>query len=41
MAYYIAADVGCLAIGFLIKWLAGRGFSVHRRGWRRSWLVRS
>ena len=29
MAYYMAADVGCLAIGFLVKWLASRGFSVH------------
>ena len=30
IAYYIAADVGCLSIGFLVKWLAGRGLSVHR-----------
>jgi ACS family hexuronate transporter-like MFS transporter len=28
-AYYIAADAGCLSIGFLVKWLAGRGLSVH------------
>jgi MFS transporter, ACS family, hexuronate transporter len=30
IAYYIAADVGCLTIGFLTKWLAGRGFLVHQ-----------
>ena len=30
IAYYIAADAGCLAVGFLIKWLAGRGYSVQR-----------
>jgi len=29
VAYYLAADFGCLAIGFLVKWLAGRGFTVH------------
>ena len=29
IGYYIAADVGCLAIGFLTKWLSGRGVSVH------------
>ena len=29
IAYYLAADVGCLAIGFLVKWLTGRGFPVH------------
>ena len=30
MAYYIATDVGCLTIGFLVKWLTTRGVSVHR-----------
>jgi len=30
IAYYIAADVGCLTIGFLTKWLASRGFLVHQ-----------
>jgi ACS family hexuronate transporter-like MFS transporter len=29
IGYYIAADVGCLSIGFLTKWLASRGLSVH------------
>jgi MFS transporter, ACS family, hexuronate transporter len=29
IGYYIAADIGCLAIGFLTKWLSGRGMSVH------------
>jgi MFS transporter, ACS family, hexuronate transporter len=29
IAYYLAADAGCLAIGFLVKWLTGRGFPVH------------
>ncbi len=28
-AYYVATDVGCLTIGFLIKWLTTRGASVH------------
>jgi MFS transporter, ACS family, hexuronate transporter len=30
IAYYIAADAGCLGVGFLIKWLAARGYSVDR-----------
>ncbi len=30
IAYYLATDVGCLAIGFLIKWLTTRGVAVHR-----------
>ena len=29
VAYYIAADVGCITVGLLVKWLAGRGYSVH------------
>jgi MFS transporter, ACS family, hexuronate transporter len=29
MAYYVATDVGCLTIGFLIKWLTTRGVPVH------------
>jgi ACS family hexuronate transporter-like MFS transporter len=29
IAYYVAADVGCLAIGFLTRYLAARGFSIH------------
>jgi ACS family hexuronate transporter-like MFS transporter len=28
-AYYLSADAGCLAIGFLVKWLVSRGRSVH------------
>jgi ACS family hexuronate transporter-like MFS transporter len=28
-AYYIAADAGCIAVGFLVKWLADRGWGVH------------
>jgi ACS family hexuronate transporter-like MFS transporter len=29
VAYYLAADAGCIAIGFLVKWLTTRGYSVH------------
>jgi ACS family hexuronate transporter-like MFS transporter len=29
IAYYVAADAGCLLIGFLTRHLAGRGLSVH------------
>jgi ACS family hexuronate transporter-like MFS transporter len=29
IAYYVAAGIGCLLIGFIVKGLAGWGFSVH------------
>jgi ACS family hexuronate transporter-like MFS transporter len=29
-AYYISTDVGCIAAGASVKWLAGRGTNVHR-----------
>jgi ACS family hexuronate transporter-like MFS transporter len=28
-AYYISTDAGCITAGFLVKWLAGRGWTVH------------
>ncbi|MBX9680527.1 MAG: MFS transporter [Gemmataceae bacterium] len=30
VAYYIATDIGCLASGFLSRWLSKHGLSVHR-----------
>jgi MFS transporter, ACS family, hexuronate transporter len=30
IGYYVAADIGCLTAGFVARWLAGRGLSVHR-----------
>jgi ACS family hexuronate transporter-like MFS transporter len=29
-AYYIATDAGCIGAGYLAKWLASRGWEVHR-----------
>jgi len=29
VAYYLATDAGCIAVGFLVKWLTTRGYSVH------------
>jgi ACS family hexuronate transporter-like MFS transporter len=29
-AYYIAADVGCISVGIVVKWLATRGWDVHQ-----------
>jgi MFS transporter, ACS family, hexuronate transporter len=29
-AYYIATDIGCITVGFLVKQLANRGWNVHR-----------
>jgi ACS family hexuronate transporter-like MFS transporter len=29
IAYYAAADIGCLSAGFVARWLTGRGLSVH------------
>jgi ACS family hexuronate transporter-like MFS transporter len=29
MGYYIVAGVGCLASGFLVRWLVGRGMTIH------------
>ena len=29
-AYYIATDVGCIAAGWSVKWLAARDWNVHR-----------
>lgn len=29
-AYYIAADVGCLSVGFAVKWMVGHRWGVHR-----------
>lgn len=27
--YYIVTDLGCVAIGWLVRWMSGRGWSVH------------
>ena len=31
--YYLVAGIGCLLAGLVVKWLAGRGWPVHRGGW--------
>lgn len=28
-AYYVAADAGCIGVGFAVTWLIGRGWDVH------------
>lgn len=28
-AYYVSTDVGCIVVGFLVKWLIARGWDVH------------
>jgi ACS family hexuronate transporter-like MFS transporter len=28
--YYLVAGIGCLLVGLVVRWLAGRGWSVHR-----------
>jgi ACS family hexuronate transporter-like MFS transporter len=28
-AYYLVAGIGCIAVGFMVRWLATRGWSVH------------
>jgi ACS family hexuronate transporter-like MFS transporter len=30
MAYYITTDLGCISAGFVVKWLATAGISLHR-----------
>ncbi|MBI2807958.1 MAG: MFS transporter [Planctomycetes bacterium] len=29
-AYYLSTDIGCIGVGFLVKWLIGRGWGVHQ-----------
>lgn len=33
--YYLAADVGCIGVGYLARWLVTRGWDVH---WSRTFL---